>query len=163
MHHNPTHLPVPPNLPSALTTSPIKTKQKQQQQQTPKKQRKKKPKEISLWKLWCVMVYHIVYSCWQMSIARSHFSFSRPLASVTLSILDPHQDSSKSFCCCPVLWKDCSFWFCRTGSFMRSSCASMGWVLGYTNSEPWVWPERYLVSPPAPALLPPRPVGEVIC
>ena len=45
----------------------------------------------------------------QMFIAMSHWSGSRPLDSATLSILDPHQDSSWISCCCPVPWRSCSF------------------------------------------------------
>jgi hypothetical protein len=38
-----------------------------------------------------------------------HWSGSRPLVSTTLSILDPHQDSSRISCCCPVSWRSSSF------------------------------------------------------
>ena len=47
--------------------------------------------------------------CLQMFIAMSHWSGLRPLASATLSILDPHQNSSWISCCCPVSWRSCSF------------------------------------------------------
>ncbi|EDL88936.1 rCG42394 [Rattus norvegicus] len=33
-----------------------------------------------------------------------------PLAPATLSILDPHQDSSWISCCCPVSWRFCGCW-----------------------------------------------------
>lgn len=39
----------------------------------------------------------------------SHWSGSRPPASVTLSILDPHRDSSRISCCCPVSRRSYSF------------------------------------------------------
>jgi hypothetical protein len=29
----------------------------------------------------------------------------RPLVSVSLSILEPHTDSSQTYCCCPVSWR----------------------------------------------------------
>ena len=45
----------------------------------------------------------------QMFIAVSHLSGSRPLASATLSILNPHWDSSQISCCCPVSQRSCSF------------------------------------------------------
>ena len=45
----------------------------------------------------------------QILISLSHWSVSRPLASVTLSILDPHLDSSWISCCCPMYWKYYSF------------------------------------------------------
>jgi hypothetical protein len=37
------------------------------------------------------------------------WSVFRPLASVTLSILDPQGDFSWIFCCCLVSWRSCSF------------------------------------------------------
>ena len=43
----------------------------------------------------------------QMFIAMSHWSGLRPLASATLSILDPYWDSSQISCCCPVSWSSC--------------------------------------------------------
>jgi hypothetical protein len=45
----------------------------------------------------------------QMFIAMSHWSGSRPLASLTPSILDAHPDSSQLSCCCSVSWRSCSF------------------------------------------------------
>jgi hypothetical protein len=45
-----------------------------------------------------------------MLTAVSHWSGSRALAPVTLSALDPHGDSSKLSCCCPVSWRSWSSW-----------------------------------------------------
>jgi hypothetical protein len=45
----------------------------------------------------------------EMSTAMSHWSGLRSLASVTPSILAPHQDSSWLSCCCPVAGRSCSF------------------------------------------------------
>jgi hypothetical protein len=47
--------------------------------------------------------------CLQMFIAMTHLSGVRPLASASLSILDPRWDSSRIHCCCPVSWRSCSF------------------------------------------------------
>lgn len=67
----------------------------------------------------------------QMFIAMNHWSHSRHLASVTLSILDPHRDPSWISCCCHVLWRSSSF-----GSVgLASSCflAVDRWV------RHWIW------------------------
>ena len=47
----------------------------------------------------------------EMFIAVSHLSILRPLASVALLILEPHQDSSQLSRCCLVSWRFCSFEF----------------------------------------------------
>ena len=45
----------------------------------------------------------------QMLMAVSHWSGSRPLASITLLlILVTHWGSSQISCCCPVSWRSCS-------------------------------------------------------
>jgi hypothetical protein len=49
------------------------------------------------------------FLCLHMFIAMSHWSGSRPLASATLSILAPHQDSSLISRCFLVSWRSCSF------------------------------------------------------
>ena len=54
-----------------------------------------------------------------------HWSGLRPLASATLSILDPHQDSSWISCCCPVSWRSCSFRYVGLGLFMHP--VVLGW------------------------------------
>ena len=59
----------------------------------------------------CCVSYSIpfVYTFYlQMSIAMSHWSGLRPLASAILSILDPHWVSSQILCCCSVSWRSCS-------------------------------------------------------
>jgi hypothetical protein len=43
-----------------------------------------------------------------MFIATGHWSSSRPLASSTLSILDPHGDSPQKSCCRSLSWRSCS-------------------------------------------------------
>lgn len=57
-----------------------------------------------LWKLQCAMQCALLPKqlFLQSFIAMNHGSGSRPLASVILSILDPHQDSSQRSCYCPV-------------------------------------------------------------
>ena len=54
--------------------------------------------------------------CLLMFIAMT-WSDLRSLASATLSILEPHWDSSRIPCCCPVSWRSCSF-----GSVGPASC-----------------------------------------
>jgi hypothetical protein len=65
-------------------------------------------KNILLWKLQCVRVCLTVFSFVHTSllpifIEMSHGSGSRPVASATLSIMDPQRNFSQTFCCCPVL------------------------------------------------------------
>jgi hypothetical protein len=45
----------------------------------------------------------------EMFVGMSYWSGSRPLASATLSVLDPHWESSQISCCCLVSWRSCSF------------------------------------------------------
>lgn len=45
----------------------------------------------------------------QMIIAINLWFRLRTLVSATVSILDPHQNSSRLSCYCPVSWKSCSF------------------------------------------------------
>jgi hypothetical protein len=59
--------------------------------------------------------------CLQMSIAMTPWSGTRPLASATLSILEPHWDSSQRSCCLPCAMKILEFWICRTGLWMHSA------------------------------------------
>lgn len=47
--------------------------------------------------------------CLQMFIAMSPWSGARPQASATLSVLEPHWDSSWISFCCLVSWRSCSF------------------------------------------------------
>ena len=88
-------------------------KGKQEAQHYPRKTNKIKQtiENISSCKLQCVTLYTTIYPSIHTSslIATSHWSGSRPLASATPSILDPHQDSSQISCCCPVSWRPCSF------------------------------------------------------
>jgi hypothetical protein len=56
----------------------------------------------------CHSVFHSISLCPHMFFAMSHWSGSRSLASVTPSMLDPHQDFWLC-CCCPVSWRSCSF------------------------------------------------------
>lgn len=98
MHPNPTYLPISPCSLSALATFPPKGN----------KQKKKINKNKSQWKLLCVMLCHIVKILLskqlhlQMFAAMSHWTGLRPLASDTLSILDPHPESSRIACYCPM-------------------------------------------------------------
>ena len=97
MHPNPTHLLISPSLHSTLEISLTKEK--------------KIIKKISLWKLRCVTACHTVYTPLpkqidlQMFIAVNHWSHVRPLASATLSILDPHWDSPGISWCHHVSWR----------------------------------------------------------
>jgi hypothetical protein len=58
----------------------------------------------------CPAVYPLLFMrlCLQIFIAKIHWSGPRLLASATLSILDPHWDSSWISCCRPVSWRPCS-------------------------------------------------------
>lgn len=73
-----------------------------------------------------------------MFFAVNLLSVSRPLASATLSRLEPHWDSFQITCCIP-LFGDSVILVLRTGLFMYSSSSSMWWMLEWTNSKPWIW------------------------
>lgn len=91
---NPTHLSLLSYPPSTLATSPPQEK-----------------KKILQWRLQCVPEYTLwsTLLCLQVFIAVTPWSGTRPLASAALSVLEPHWDSSRIFCCYPVLWESCSF------------------------------------------------------
>ena len=82
----------------------------------------------------------------QRSIAMSHWSGSRPLASVTPSVLDPYGNSSQISCCCSVSW---SCVMCPAATYPNQS--QMIQILGWASSEPWIWAwvAADLVKPPA--------------
>jgi hypothetical protein len=91
-------------------------------------------------------------------------SGSRPLAFATLSMLDPHQDSSQLSCCCPVSWRACSFSSAGPApSYHMLQQFIDGVHVGWANSKPWVWAWvlAELVSPPA--LLYPHHQGQLSC
>ena len=91
--------------------------------------------------------------CSQMAIAMTSWSGMRPLVSATLSILDPHWDSSWISCCCPVSWRSCSFgfespatsctpavhWWSRCWSRPPQSHGSGIWAGQSTGSCTWGW------------------------
>jgi hypothetical protein len=121
MYPNPIQLPISIYLPSTLVTQPP---QKRKEKQKFEKKDKQSIENTLLRKLQCVTLcpqYTLHPHCLQcvtlrphslhlpMLVAMSHWSASRPLASVTASILDPHQESSWLSCCCPVSWRSCSF------------------------------------------------------
>ena len=82
--------------------------------------------------------------CLQIIIAMTHQSGTRPLASATLSILDPHWGSSQLSCCCPVSWRSFSFGcvgpcpLCTPAVHPRVRC----W--GGPIQSPGSGPKRYL-------------------
>jgi hypothetical protein len=80
-----------------------------------------------------------VYSFVQTSLlARSQWSGLRPLASVTLSILDPHQDSSLLLL--PCIMEILQLWICRTGPFMHPCSSLVENMFRWAVSELWIWP-----------------------
>ena len=81
--------------------------------------------------------------------ARIYWSSMRPLASATLSILEPHWDSSQISCCCSVSWRLCSFgWVGPIGS-VGALCAPQQLVHQWGRcgsgpiQSPGSGPERY--------------------
>jgi hypothetical protein len=108
IYHNPYHLSWPSYLPSALRNFPPREN----------KQTNKQTNKVLPWNLKCHhdTMCHRAHPLpkefyWQVLIAVSYWSVFWPLASVTLSVLDPHSDSSWISCCCPLLWSSCSFGF----------------------------------------------------
>jgi hypothetical protein len=94
-HPNPTHLPIPPSLPSTLAT---------------KKQNKTNKKTLALCGSCSVSQCITLYPFAQTSLlANVPWSGLRPPASAIPSILGPHWDSSWIACCCPESWRACSF------------------------------------------------------
>jgi hypothetical protein len=55
-----------------------------------------------------IPLYPHIFAC-KMFTVMHRWSGPRPLASVTPSVLDPHWDSSRLSCCCPVSWRSYSF------------------------------------------------------
>lgn len=117
-----------------------------------KRKQKNKQTNKSQWKLLCVMVCHTVNPFvqqlhLQMLHAMSHWTGSRPLPSDTLSILDPHPESSQIACRCPV---------CGSAGLATSRAPTVhGWGrcwVGPTQSPEcrFGW-ELKLVSPPTPS------------
>lgn len=88
--------------------------------------------------------YLAILSCLQMFIAMACWSGLRPLASSTLSILEPLQDSSQMFCYCPVTWRSCGF---RSVGPATSCTPAVHWwdrSCGRPIKSPGSCPERYL-------------------
>jgi hypothetical protein len=73
-----------------------------------------------------------------MFISASHWSGSKPLASVTSSVLDPIQTPS-SYLLLPSVMEILQLWNRRTGPFMCSNHSQMMEILGWTNWELWIW------------------------
>lgn len=71
----------------------------------------------------------------QMIIAINLWFRLRTLVSATVSILDPHQNSSRLSCYCPVSWKFCSLDL-QNRPFMHSSSSQIRWILECASSEP---------------------------
>lgn len=83
----------------------IKSKNKRQQH-------KRKPSHCGYCHVSHCITQYILLSTYlylHMFTAKNHWSGSRPLASATLSILDPHQHSSWMSCCCLVSSRSWSF------------------------------------------------------
>lgn len=99
-----------------------------------------------MWKLLCVTVvpqYTLLstHLCLQMFIAMSSL---RPLASASLSILEPHWDSILISRCCPVSWRSCSFGTVGPASSFTPAIHRWGKILGWTIQSPGSGPKRYL-------------------
>lgn len=131
---NPTHLPLPSNLP-------------------PPNRGKEKSHCGSCSVSQYVPQYTLLSTlCLQMFTPVIHWSGTRPLASATLSILESHWDSSGIFWCCPLSLRSYSF-----GS-VGPSCTPavmMGKMLEWDNSKPWIraWEVSELFSPPETSYL----------
>ena len=98
MHPNSTQSPIPSYQPSTLANPLPPQKLKQTNNNI---------KTASPWKLWYLPLS--THLCLQMFTAMSYWSGSRALASATPSILGPHWNASRMFCCCPVSSRSCSF------------------------------------------------------
>lgn len=86
-----------------------------------------------------------------MFIAVNHWSGPKPLASTNLSILDPHQDSSRISCCCYVSWRSCSFGASGLASSHAPEAHWRGKCWGGPIQIPgsWTWVVSELVIWPA--------------
>jgi hypothetical protein len=89
-----------------------------------------------------------------MLIAMSHWAGS--LASVTPSILTPHQESSLVILLLPCVTQILQLWISRTGPFTHPNHSHMIQIWEWANSEPWiwVWVAAELVSTRLPVLYP---------
>jgi hypothetical protein len=86
-------------------------------------------------------IYPFVQTASLANVYCNKASGSRPLATTTLSILDPDQDSSWIFSCCPVSWRSYSF---RSAGLVPSCALEVyGWG-GLTM--PWSGPPRFVSS-----------------
>jgi hypothetical protein len=141
MRPSPTYASVPLYLPSALTTYLPKGNQQQPKTKTA-------PHRGSCSVTWCVTQY---------TLMPKQLYGLRPLASATPSVLDPHQESSRIFCCCPVTWDPAEL-VLQDQTFLMI----MGKALGWANSKPWIWAwvVAELVLQPASS---PVPLGLLLC
>jgi hypothetical protein len=76
----------------------------------------------------------------QMFIAMSHWSGLRPLSSATPSIVNPHWDSSRTSCRCPVSWRCWGFEFAALT--LSPAVHGLGRCWGGTSQSPGSGPER---------------------
>lgn len=83
-------------------------------------------------------------------ISMTHWFDLRPLASATLSILDPHGDSSWISCCFPVSWRSCSFGSSEPAPSQAPAVHRWGTQWGGPTQSPESGTElAELVCPPA--------------
>ena len=101
-----------------------------------------------------------------------HRSGLRPLASATLSILDPYWDSSLISCCCPGSWRACGYgsggpapshtpavhrWGRCWGEPTQSPGSGPGWELSWSACQLSCTHTTRASSPALPRLAHPKP------
>lgn len=81
--------------------------------------------------------------CLQLFITMSHQSGSRTLAAATLSILEPHWDSSWMLCCWPMSWRSCPFLSVELGPSCTPAVLQRGRCWDRSTQSPASGPKRF--------------------